>query len=688
MPKKLSRKRIAKKLKGEHSGSRDTDQNLGFKLLEQALEGSRDLLESLNPAEKKMAVKILEEMVEDPELSSYRLDHIWELDYHEKPVTIEEFLDNDYFFGKYKKHLWDCWREDLLEIFREGSKCYEWVLGGAIGTGKSTAAGIAFVYPMYRMSLLKNPHHHYDLLEASKLTFGIYSLTLSQVHDVGYYKIRTYISECPYFLERFPFQQRKLSTIDFYNKKMIVEPGSKSFHAIGKDVFSFYMDEVNFSATSGNQAKQNDKVVTEAQTLYNTCRKRVVSRFMRDGAIPGMMYLISSKQSTTSFLEQHIKECKEELNDGRVHLSEHSLWGAMPPTRFKKMYTSGKFFKVEVGDKIWPSRILEKDDQPRPGAEILDVPEEHKKDFQQDCEQSLRDIGGRATHGLSPFIRDRSVLYACIDKTMEHPFTRKTITISTKDDFNISDYFIPEKMMRIHSSHYVMLRNPLAPRFFHLDLALTADCAGFCLGHVSGMTRKRIQRSDGTFYDDIVPEIVIDFFLQIAPPAKQRAEIDLSKIRSFILDLKDMGVPIIKGSADGWNSPDTCQIMDKAGVPMVTQSVDKYDAPYMSLRTAIYENRIYYYEYEPFMGEMRNLERDADTSKIDHPKWNEDGSPGSKDVSDAAAGVVHLCINEPSATELVNFYTGTTIPGDIHDGKIATRAGALDWGKIKQQRLK
>ena len=53
------------------------------------------------------------------------------------------------------------------------------------------------------------------------------------------------------------------------------------------------------------------------------------------------------------------------------------------------------------------------------------------------------------------------------------------------------------------------------------------------------------------------------------------------------------------------------------------------------LKTALYEHRIVAYDYPPVLEELRKLERDARTGKVDHPK------NGRKDVADAFAGVIY-----------------------------------------------
>jgi hypothetical protein len=58
--------------------------------------------------------------------------------------------------------------------------------------------------------------------------------------------------------------------------------------------------------------------------------------------------------------------------------------------------------------------------------------------------------------------------------------------------------------------------------------------------------------------------------------------------------------------------------------------MDAYDI----LKTAIYENRLSFYGYNPLLEELRWIQKDNIRNKVDHPQGK------SKDVADALAGIV------------------------------------------------
>jgi hypothetical protein len=117
-------------------------------------------------------------------------------------------------------------------------------------------------------------------------------------------------------------------------------------------------------------------------------------------------------------------------------------------------------------------------------------------------------------------------------------------------------------------------------------------------------------------------------------------------VRQIVYHLKnDRGYRIKKVTLDGFQSTDTLQQLAKRKFQTEYISVDKDILPYHDLREAIYEERV---EFPRFMslkkhGDLEPVEIavhellrliEKDNGKIDHPEG------GSKDVSDAMAGVV------------------------------------------------
>ena len=374
------------------------------KVAAMALSNDRAFLDGLSENERVLAVQILRELSESPDLASHTLDQLWEIDYWEKPVSIEEFLENPYYMGgDQTKELYPKWRAELYRLFAPGARYTEWILGGAIGVGKTSVAVLAKHYVIYRNACLKDPHKYYGLMKGNDIVYIVFSLTGAQANEVGYVKLKANIDSCPWFNEKYKRVARLESAIKFKRHKASVIYGSQVHHSVGRDVFSFMMDEVNFFHLGAANAEDAQR---RAQTIYSESRNRITSRFSRAGGlVAGMSLLISSKRSTSSFLENHIKNSSKEIAGGLTMVSEYSQWEVKPHV------FSTTTFPVEVGDRVYPSRILKPGMKPRDGAQVIEVPDDPQvvTQFTKDIDQALRDLAGVATFGVAPLFRDRTL---------------------------------------------------------------------------------------------------------------------------------------------------------------------------------------------------------------------------------------------------------------------------------------
>ena len=122
---------------------------------------------NLNSEEKDLFYAILSASNNSPSLDLSPIENLYRVDYDEIPVSIDEFLENDYYLGKVYnngKNIYPYWRKFLHNFFHDNpDKSFEVALTGAIGVGKTTIASIALIYLMYRTMCLKDPQklqHH------------------------------------------------------------------------------------------------------------------------------------------------------------------------------------------------------------------------------------------------------------------------------------------------------------------------------------------------------------------------------------------------------------------------------------------------------------------------------------------------------------------------------------------------
>lgn len=599
-------------------------------------------LAALSETERAYALQCLEEMAEHG-ASATAISMLME-DYKWEPVSMEQFLSDPFYMGDLTKDLFPAWRAALIEAFDNGRRPVEMILAGAIGTGKTTVAGVILTYLAYRLTCLRDPHAYYRLMKGQPVIIGMYSIDLDQAMATSYGKILNWVDAIPYFLQKCPRVKRINSVIKFSTCPVEVIAGSKETHTIGRDMFAFLLDEANFMKAANGDVDEG-----VAFSIYNNAARRVKSRFLAGSGEPaGMAILASSKRTKAAFLEKHVKESADDIRDGRTRVYSFSQWEVKPAALFKKPR-----FQVEVGDRMYASRILRPGEAPRQGADVIHVPGEYLDDFTKDCDKALRDLAGVASESMMPLFHDKSVIRRCCVAEHRHPFTRQELSISIADEIGIDAYFRPEMMFAVVRSRYQLRLNPQCPRYVHIDIAFTSDSMGIAMVHLAGIKIVKRARKDGTYYEDKAPLIVVDFVLRIRPP--QNSEIDLAKARGFILSLIDMGVPIKQVNYDGHQSRESCQTLKKLGIPSNVNSMDKTDQPYIMLRQTMVEQRLIMYEYAHLNIELSELERDVDKGKVNHPKTSSaTGQLGSKDVADGLCGAVYAATMDKEAFMLMS----------------------------------
>ncbi len=630
-------------------------------------------LETLTEAELVVFQQCLDEMVESG--SSPLAASLVLTDYKWEPVSMAQFLSDPYYAGELTHDLFPACRGLLIEAFDNGRRPTELVLAGATGWGKTTCLSLCCIYLAYRLTCLRDPHDYYGLMKGAPIVLGLYSINLDQAFDTVYGKVLNWVDAIPYFSEKSPRVKRISSKIKFAQSPVEIIAGSKELHSIGKDLFFAGIDEANFMMAANGDVDEG-----VASAIYTSVSRRLKSRFMTSTGEPaGMAVISSSKRTKASFVENHLRDNQADVASGLIKVAAFTQWEVRDPRRFTRPK-----FRVQLGDRVHPARVLLDGEDPRPGAEVMTVPGEYRRDFDQDIDKALRDIAGVASESMVPLLHDKSCLARCAAlATHVHPFTREVINISTDDDIGIDAYLRPELLFKIVRSSYRLRLNPEAARYIHVDIGLTGDSMGIAMSHISGFKTVKRPRKDGTWYEDKAPVHVVDFLLKVRPP--QIGEIDLGKARAFLIALRDYGVPIWRVSYDGFQSRDSVQIMRKLGFDSVVYSVDRTDEAYLSLKQALVEERMIVYHYPEFVREISELERDLDRGKVDHPRVSSStGQPGSKDVSDALAGSMWNALSDkrlafPSLAR-------TSAPGvDNVGAKVAVPGGTMLWSDLEKE---
>ena len=540
-------------------------------------------------------------------LKSYLSSRGWE---RSKPVLgpAEFFLSPHYMNAK--GVLYPAVLEALVEI--NSGRYQECVLTGSIGSGKSSIALYTQAYQLYVLSCYRDPQTAFGLDSASEIVIIFQSLNAKLAKSVDYDRFRTMIATSPYFNNHFSFDRKMESEMRFPHRIIVKPVVGADTGAIGQNVIGGILDEINFMAVVDKSKKSIDGgTYDQALALYNSISRRRKSRFLSKGSLPGMLCLVSSKRYPGQFTDLKEAEAKRELKEtGRtsIYVYDKRIWDIKPEA------FTGEWFHVFVGDETRQPHLLADSDN-LPAAErdlVTQVPEEYRSEFEQDIMNALRDIAGVSTLASHPFLMNFEAVSNCFG---HHP----SVLSRGETDFKDLKLAIYPKRME----------NVSAPRFVHVDLALTGDSAGVVMAHVPQFIR--MQRGENQF--ETLPIIHVDFALEVRPP--RGGEIIFSKIRGLIYKLVELGVNVKWITFDGFQSADSLQILRQKGFMTGVTSMDKTPIPYEITKTALYDGRVKIPDHQKLLRELQTLEKDTKTGKVDHLIRE------SKDISDALAGVVY-----------------------------------------------
>ncbi len=498
--------------------------------------------------------------------------------------------------------------EVMRDIEKINSGQYsEAVLTGGIGTAKTTIALYTQAYQLYLLSCMESPHKEFGLDPTSEIVIIIQNLNAKKAKEVNYDRFRALIEHSPYFRNHFPFDKGNKSALLFPNRIIVKSISGDQTAVIGQNVIGGMIDEVNFMQVVENSKRSlNGTTYNQAEALYNSLARRRESRFMQGGKMPGVLCLSSSKRYPGEFTDMKISEAVE---DKSIYIYDRRIWEIKPPSTY-----CGETFEVFVGDEARNPFIIEEEDCIAEEDEhlILEVPIEYRKQFNHDLMDALREIGGIALRSVRPFILDVS----CIADA-----SGKTHSILNQDEAEFKNkklLILPKK-----------IKYPDAIRYVHIDLSVSNDHCGI----VMGCCPKFVELERGGGLIEKLPYVHIDFAINIKPPKNE--EINFGMIRGLIYKLRELGVKIKWVSLDSFQSVDMIQRFKQKGFISGQLSMDKDITQYLFCKNALLDRRVALPSHKKLEKELRELELNEKKLKIDHPPH------GSKDISDALAGVIY-----------------------------------------------
>jgi hypothetical protein len=605
--------------------------------------------EKLGVAEAELEVGF--EAGEGPKQHSV-LDVLNNAEYKHKPVDLETFVKDPYYLGETCKNIYPAVLEALTHIFNGGFS--EVILTGSIGWGKSYCASVGLCRILYEISCMKDPHGTFGLEKNTNISIVCLSVSEELAIKVAFEYVASRIEVSPYFKDQFPYKKKK-KQVEFPGSVWLAARSSSDNSVLGLNVIAGMLDETNFLAKPVKSVKNRpgQPMYDHAQSLYDAIMRRMKTRFQQRGKLPGVLFLSSSKQTDDDFTARKINESK---HDSSIYVADYAVWEAKP-----KDYEHSKWFYVLCGSAAVRSRILEEDEdieelegQLPEGACVVRVPEEYRPDFESNLEGSIRDLAGRATSAITPYVQRREKILSSFPEhgDRKHPFSVMVYDMSKPGDF-IWPLLIREVEIRLpggkKKKKLQPIVNPKAMRHVHMDPSLSGDCSGFTMSHICGW-KDVLRRNDlGEQHIERAPVYWIDLMLQIIPPIG--GEIILGDVRRLIYALSARNFIIGMVTQDAYQHGDSLQKLRAKGYKAELLSVDTSIDPYDTFKVAMYEGRVLGYYYPPIINELRKLEKDNKRNKVDHPPG------GSKDVSDSAAGSI-FTLSETSTSMPLPIMTG------------------------------
>lgn len=541
------------------------------------------------------------------------------------PVTIDEFLDNDFYLGG-RVDVWPKLREELNAIIPDlllgGKPVLEVLNASAIGTGKSELAKVSMLYWIYYLTCFNTPQYLFrSLNKYTNIVFTTHSVNESVNKRVLYEPLRQMFLDMPYVKKYVVWDKDKESSLVLSDRITLAPMLADPSKFIGQATIGSIIDEANFMLVVSESKRVvgpagKGGLLDQAERTYRALSRRRKSRFITQGVNPGLIYVSSSVNYQEDFLERRINEIDPQ-KDTHVRVLKYKQYDVKPEGTF-----SGQTFQYLVGTNDYAGRVLKPEDfdsgsVPK-DAVIEVVPSEFEEDFRHDPDNSQRDILGYPSGALDRFIKQPQKIIEAIARCEEFNNTsflvKDNVELSIDGMLQVNDALLPEDLD--------------CERFIHIDLSRVSDKCGIAMVKVPKYVS--VKKHNVT---ETLPYYVVEMAATIQPdPVNQ---IDLPEIRQFVLLLKNFyGFNIKSVTYDGFDSMESQQLLRKAGVPSYEISMDKTDEPYQQFKDALYSDRICLVNNPLLKNELANLEQiiKGGKLKVDHPPR------GSKDISDAVVG--------------------------------------------------
>lgn len=253
-------------------------------------------------------------------------------------VPIEELIQSDEFMGL-SREVWPAHQEDIINLWerRRNEGTWKAYFNEGIGSGKTYKAGMALWLLVYENIIREDPLGFYGLGKGGGIGLICMSRNYTLSKDVTFKKIAPFFN-CPFFNTYFPCQidwsqldeMRRLPDALYFPKRIAIWAGGGSaMGALGYDLFGGVIDEIAFleNVEDSARAMRPGEHYDAAEETVNAITKRMASRFLSAGKLPGLLMMISSSRYEGDYLNRMIKRHK---SNPKVMCRVRALWDAKP----------------------------------------------------------------------------------------------------------------------------------------------------------------------------------------------------------------------------------------------------------------------------------------------------------------------------------------------------------------------
>lgn len=651
--------------------------NNSLDIMKDIIQGDTEVLKrfenmNLDMEAIKTALNFLTENVED-EKDRYKLiTESWRINFKSKPPTPEEFVSEKY-LGMAADHTYS-WVKDTFKEFMDPSKPYRnLILYPHIGWGKSYLSAITTLYISTCLNLMRSPWRYLNLNPATQLSQLLVSYSLKKSSELLLEPFLSLLEASPFFERCQRMEQMKEAeeayklsdTVDKlywttayktsalgFSSGSTIKIASSPNGLLGLSIVSIVYSELAFFTDAG---KSSDYIMR----LYNDGKARVRSRLETNKKDPetgnkivdyyGRTILDSSPNDLNNAIDDYI--VNKAHDDKTNFIVEGSRW-KWRPDEYKKDWETGNVFKVYLGGRGNPARILEPNDpllleNTSDKEKIIEVPGSFRQVFKDDLKKALKDWAGIPTGSSNSLMYD----YTPLDKMFNNHLRNIYLNIEAPADMPPNELIwnqINSKFFYNKNGTYEYYYKPHIPRCVSIDQSYATDVTSISMSHV-----ERLGDTGELIY-------VVDFCIPILPSKK--SNVNLESIKCFIEDLKNKGhLRIEYVSFDQFQSETTIQNLKRDHFNVEKLSVDRTMDPYLNFISLINTERVACGKNIFLKNNIKSLnvvrpKTDKGKTKIDHdnsreqilPPANdnwEDGKIGffGKDVSDSVCASIELC---------------------------------------------